>query len=97
MIKNMSTNKKRVLIGGGSGFVGRALTRELLQRDYEVIILTRTPRERDWPKPTMFSTPSALNSPTTAQTLEVPISRPTMMDEESNIFLFGANGFGWFG
>src|SRR5882672_3002976 len=45
----------------------------------------RTPRDRDWPRPTMLSAPSELSSPTTAQTLEVPISSPTMMVEESNI------------
>ena len=40
-------NKKRVVLAGGSGFIGRALARELIQRDYEVIILTRSLRERD--------------------------------------------------
>ncbi len=34
----------------------------------------------------MFSAPSAFCSPTTAQIFEVPISRPTMMFESSNIF-----------
>jgi len=40
-------NKKRVVLAGGSGFIGRALAKELLQRDYEVIVLTRSLRERD--------------------------------------------------
>jgi len=34
-------NKKRVVLAGGSGFLGRALAKELLQRDYEVVVLTR--------------------------------------------------------
>src|SRR5437667_7426098 len=57
----------------------------------------RTPRDLDWPGPTTFSTPSAFISPTTAQTLEVPISNPTMMLEESNISFPGALGFQVFG
>ena len=40
-------SKKRVVLAGGSGFLGRALAKELLQRDYEVVILTRELRERD--------------------------------------------------
>jgi uncharacterized protein (TIGR01777 family) len=40
-------NKKRVVLAGGSGFIGHALARELLQHDYEVIVLTRSLRERD--------------------------------------------------
>jgi hypothetical protein len=39
-------NKRRVVLAGGSGFLGRALARPLLDRDYEVVVLTRTPRER---------------------------------------------------
>src|SRR5204863_9129422 len=46
----------------------------------------RTARERAWPKPTILSAPSALSSPTIAQTLDVPTSRPTIMEEGSNIF-----------
>src|SRR5215831_5805742 len=46
----------------------------------------RTPRERAWPRPMMFSPPSAFCSPTTTQIFEVPISRPAMMLESSNIF-----------
>src|SRR5437868_6765198 len=46
----------------------------------------RTPRERDWPRPMMFGAPEGFTSPTTAQTLLVPISKPTMMDSGSNIF-----------
>jgi hypothetical protein len=40
-------NKKRAVLAGGSGFLGRALAKELLQRDYEVVVLTRELRERD--------------------------------------------------
>jgi len=49
----------------------------------------RTPRERAWPRPMMFNPLAALISPATTQILEVPISRPTMMEEESTCFLFG--------
>ena len=40
-------NKKRVVLAGGSGFLGQALAVELLKRDYQVVVLTRTPRERN--------------------------------------------------
>ena len=40
-------NKKRVVLAGGSGFLGRALAKGLLERDYEVVVLTRELRERD--------------------------------------------------
>jgi uncharacterized protein (TIGR01777 family) len=39
-------NKKRVVLAGGSGFLGRALAIELLARDYEVVVLTRAPRKQ---------------------------------------------------
>ena len=39
--------KKRVVLAGGSGFIGQALARELHQQNYEVIVLTRSLRERD--------------------------------------------------
>ncbi len=39
-------NTKRVLLAGGSGFLGAALARALLARKYEVVVLTRSPRER---------------------------------------------------
>ncbi|HWA09954.1 MAG TPA: TIGR01777 family oxidoreductase [Opitutaceae bacterium] len=35
---------KRVVLAGGSGFLGQALAGELRRRDYAVTILTRTPR-----------------------------------------------------
>src|ERR1017187_3883505 len=40
-------NKKRVVLAGGSGFLGQALARELLRHNYEVVVLTRRLRERD--------------------------------------------------
>ncbi len=39
--------EKRVVIAGGSGFIGRALTAELRARNYRVVVLTRKPRARD--------------------------------------------------
>jgi hypothetical protein len=40
-------NKKRIVLAGGSGFLGQALAGELLQHNYEVVVLTRQLRERD--------------------------------------------------
>ena len=40
-------NKKRVVLAGGSGFLGQALAKELLRRNYEVVVLTRNVCERD--------------------------------------------------
>lgn len=40
----MSMLMKRVIITGGSGLVGRALTASLVDDDYEVVILSRTPQ-----------------------------------------------------
>jgi uncharacterized protein (TIGR01777 family) len=40
-------NRKRVVLAGGSGFLGQALAKGLLERDYEVVVLTRELRERD--------------------------------------------------
>jgi hypothetical protein len=45
---------KRIVLAGGSGFIGRALARALLVRGYEVVVLTRSPgkdsgfREVEW-------------------------------------------------
>lgn len=36
--------KKRIVIAGGSGFIGSALSRELVRLNYDVVILTRLPR-----------------------------------------------------
>jgi len=36
---------KRVVIAGGNGFLGRALSKELAASDYETIVLTRSPAE----------------------------------------------------
>jgi uncharacterized protein (TIGR01777 family) len=35
---------KRVVLAGGSGFIGRAVAKVLLERGYNVVLLTRTPR-----------------------------------------------------
>ena len=48
----MNTNrseKKRVVLAGGSGFLGRALADRLERRGYEAVILTRDPRRYDGP------------------------------------------------
>ena len=37
---------KRIVIAGGSGFIGSALAREFSKRGYAVVVLTRAPRER---------------------------------------------------
>lgn len=39
-------NSKRIVIAGGSGFIGGALAREFLRRGFEVVVLTRSPRPR---------------------------------------------------
>jgi uncharacterized protein (TIGR01777 family) len=39
-------NKKRVVLAGGSGFLGRALAEELLLQNYEVLVLSRSPHEQ---------------------------------------------------
>jgi uncharacterized protein (TIGR01777 family) len=38
--------KPRIILAGGSGFVGQALTTNLLDRGYEAVILTRQPSQR---------------------------------------------------
>lgn len=38
--------KKRIIIAGGSGFIGGALAKEFLARGYEVVVLTRSPKKR---------------------------------------------------
>ena len=40
-------NKTRIVIAGGSGFIGSALAREWLGRGGDVVVLTRSPRKRD--------------------------------------------------
>ena len=47
-------NKKRIVLAGGSGFLGRSLAKALLVRGYDVVVLSRTPgtnsgfREVEW-------------------------------------------------
>jgi len=40
-------NKKRIVLAGGNGFIGRPLARELCRQGYEVTVLTRTLSEGD--------------------------------------------------
>jgi len=40
-------SKKRVVLAGGSGFLGHAIVRPLLVKSYEVVVLTRSPRQRN--------------------------------------------------
>ncbi|HEV2693493.1 MAG TPA: TIGR01777 family oxidoreductase [Verrucomicrobiae bacterium] len=40
------SNKKRIVLAGGSGFIGTALAAEFCVRGYEVVVLTRSPRTR---------------------------------------------------
>jgi uncharacterized protein (TIGR01777 family) len=42
----MNASIKRIVLAGGSGFLGNALTKCFVQRDYEVVVLTRSPRGR---------------------------------------------------
>ena len=42
----IAVNQKRIVIAGGSGFIGRALAREFSTRGFEVVVLTRSPRQR---------------------------------------------------
>jgi len=39
-------NKKRVVLAGGGGFLGQSLAKVLLEGNYEVVVLSRSPRER---------------------------------------------------
>jgi len=41
-------DRKRIVIAGGSGFIGRALAQEFSAHHFEVVILTRTPRLRHY-------------------------------------------------
>jgi uncharacterized protein (TIGR01777 family) len=41
----MKTKKQKVILAGGSGFLGRALGKQLARAGYEVVVLTRRPRE----------------------------------------------------
>src|SRR5262245_9741582 len=50
----------------------------------------RTARDFAWPRPMMLSAPFSLHCPTTAHTLEVPSSSPTIIGEGSNMLFFVA-------
>src|SRR6478736_6668578 len=43
---DFAMNQKRIVIAGGSGFIGTELAREFSRRGDTVIVLTRSPRER---------------------------------------------------
>ncbi len=47
--------KKKVLIAGGSGLIGSAITNELKKKDYDVILISRTKRNAD-PKNNIIKT-----------------------------------------
>jgi uncharacterized protein (TIGR01777 family) len=38
--------KRRIILAGGSGFLGNVLAKKFVQHDYEVVVLTRSPHER---------------------------------------------------
>ena len=40
-------NGRRIVLAGGSGFLGRALAEKLGVKNYKVVLLTRSPRERE--------------------------------------------------
>ena len=40
-------NSGRIVIAGGSGFIGTAVAGEFVRRGYEVVVLTRSPRPRE--------------------------------------------------
>ncbi len=42
----MNSNTARIILAGGSGFLGRSLSQKLLENGHEVIVLTRSPRVR---------------------------------------------------
>jgi uncharacterized protein (TIGR01777 family) len=44
--KNTVTIHQRIILAGGSGFIGTALARELIRRGHEASVLTRSPRTR---------------------------------------------------
>ena len=39
-------NQKRIVIAGGSGFIGTALANEFAAHGWPVVVLTRSPRQR---------------------------------------------------
>lgn len=46
-LRKYGMNKKRMVMAGGSGFIGSALAADWLARNGEVVVLTRSPRGRD--------------------------------------------------
>ena len=45
-LDSMSTNNKRIVLAGGSGFIGSALAADWLAQNGEVVVLTRSPHGR---------------------------------------------------
>lgn len=45
-MSEVRASKGRVVLAGGSGFLGRALAEEFVREGYEVVVLTRTPSKR---------------------------------------------------
>jgi uncharacterized protein len=39
--------KKKIVLAGGSGFLGRALAKRFIRQNYEVVVLTRSPHQRN--------------------------------------------------
>jgi uncharacterized protein len=44
----------KIILAGGSGFLGKALARELLSHEYEVVVLTRAAREDRFNNPVRY-------------------------------------------
>src|SRR5579862_5865129 len=53
----------------------------------------RTARDLAWPTPMMLKAPFSPSSPTVAQILDVPMSKPTMMDDALNMLSFVRRSF----
>ena len=49
-MSDVRVSKGRVVLAGGSGFLGRALTKEFVREGYEVVVLTRKPSKSRKPR-----------------------------------------------
>lgn len=43
----MATKRSRIILAGGTGFIGQALSKQLLAQNYEVVVLTRAPSPQE--------------------------------------------------